>query len=81
MTSKDPRKPRPMPTTAPSISAAAMVARAAMLIALIALVGCAAPPPKAAPPVAAAAATQPAPAYPAEIVAREACPARDPDYG
>lgn len=80
MTSKDPRKPRPMPTTAPSISAAAMVARAAMLIALIALVGCAAPPPKAAPPVAAAAATQPAPAYPAEIVAREACPARDPDY-
>ncbi|MFM7626146.1 MAG: alpha/beta hydrolase family protein [Gammaproteobacteria bacterium] len=78
MTSKDPRNPRPMPTTAPSISAAAMVALVAMLIALV---GCAAPTPKAAPPVAAAAATQPAPAYPAEIVAREACPARDPDYG
>ena len=78
MTSKDPRNPGHMPMTAPSIPAAPMVALAAMLVALV---GCAASTPKAAPPVAAAAAMQAAPAYPAEIVAREACPARDPDYG
>jgi len=83
MTSKDPRSVRCVPT--PSSAAAAMVVMAAMLV------GCAAPTPKAAAPVTAAAASvasqpigdpsSPAIAYPAEIVAREACPARDPDYG
>lgn len=70
MTSKNLRNPGPMPMTAPSISVASMVARAAMLVALIVLVGCAAPPPKAVPPAAAAAAMQPAPAYPADRRAR-----------
>ena len=61
-------------------------AAAVLAATLAALVGCAAPTPGAAPILAGAAASTAAPnaapaaAYPADIVAREACPARDPDY-
>ena len=79
MTSKDPQRVRSVPT--PSSAGATMMAMAAMAAALV---GCAAPTPRVASSAAAtavSAASQPAPAYPVEIVAREACPARDPDYG
>lgn len=78
MTSQSVHGQSGMPKTVP--------AAAVLAATLVALVGCAAPTPGAAPRTAGAAAptaasnAAPAAAYPADVVAREACPARDPDY-